>query len=165
MKKNATIIIDENWDEAEKILKEMAEAERTLELITIDMNVRLEEIKKETSEQCAAIYARKAELEATLEKYANKRRQDFIKPKTRKLVHGKLGFQQTTTVVIPKDEKALIQKLEKLGQKECIIVDKKLDKSRFKKLPADILKKAGAAVSTSEKFFCRPNKEAIVDNA
>lgn len=163
--KNATIFIDEKWEKEEKILKEMAETERILEMIRTDMNVQLEKIKEETSEQCAPIYARQAELAATLENYANKRRGDFINPKSRPLIHGTIGFRRANKLLIPKDEAVVIQKLEKLGHGDCVIVTKTLDKSRFKKLPKDILKKAGATISTGDFFFYKINKEAVVDHA
>ena len=152
-----------NWDEADTVLKELAEIARTLQIADTEMNVTVENIKKDMSIQCAPIYAREKELSFMLEKFVNTKRHELIKPKSKTMNFGKVGFR-TIKKVLYKDEDDIMKKLEKLGENNCIVTSKKIDKSKFKKLSDEQLKKAGAVISITEEFFYRINTEEIIDN-
>jgi phage host-nuclease inhibitor protein Gam len=152
-----------SWDDADKVLKEIAQIQRTVTLAEAGMNADIEAVKESVSRQTQPLLARRGELEGALKDFAVSKQSEFDKVKTRKLVFGEIGFRKTSRIVC-KGVKEIIAKLKDLGLISCIKTTEVIDKNELGKYKDSLIEKAGAKRVTTEEYFYNINAEEIADN-
>ena len=87
-----------SWEEADALLGQIAERQREVTRIELEMNQRIAVLKENAK---AAVKVHQAEIaagEKQLALFAAQHREDFGKGKSKPLTHGVIGWRQSTTV-------------------------------------------------------------------
>ncbi len=145
----------ETWEDVDKALEEIAICEIRISEIEGDMNIKINDIKKEHN-TVAQIHKEKiSENEKLIKKFVTKNKSE-IDGKTKKLNFGSTGFRKSQSVSIPRGEdkkKAIIKQLRNNDMEDCIKVEESINKDILKKYNEDKIVKVGASLTTKDTFW------------
>ncbi|MDI3547910.1 MAG: hypothetical protein PWR10_1562 [Halanaerobiales bacterium] len=151
----------QNWEEADLVMKEIAELELRKEELENQMNQKISDIKLEYSDKAEPIQKRIKQLSKDLKRFVTLNRID-IKGKSKKLNFGQVGFRKSTRLTIPsKIKNKIIEMLEKRGMSDCIIVKKKVNRDVLKSYPDDVIVGLGATKKITDTFWYETDREKI----
>jgi phage host-nuclease inhibitor protein Gam len=85
---------------------------------------------------------------------------DELKGKTRILNFGKVGFRQSTKIVI-KGMQAVLKTLKARGMTDCIIVKESVNKDRLREYPDEVIASVGATKKVTDTFWYEADREKL----
>lgn len=141
------------WQDVDDTLRQIAVLNRQLAAIEARQNERIDRIKHETAEQIGPVNATLKALAADLKDYAERHREAFSDSKTRELTFGRLGYRQSTRVVIASVANTLRALLD-LGYSACVRSKSEPDKDVMRtQLSDDELAAVGARRQVTDEFW------------
>ncbi len=149
-----------DWDGVDLTLKEIAEHKQAILRLEADMNERIDEIKLAESIESAPHQEAIKVLGARLKEFTTEHKFELKDKRTRELTFGRLGFRQSTKIVIS-NAADTIQKLLKLNMDDCVTVKQSINKDNLKKYNSATLSKVGASFSTSDTFWYETKQERL----
>lgn len=142
-----------SWQDVDDTLRQIAVLNRQLAAIEAKQNERIDRIKHETAEQADPVRATLKALGADLKDYAERHREAFGGAKTRALTFGRVGFRQSTRLVIANVANTL-QALRELGLIAFVRSKHEPDKEAMReRLSDDELEAVGARRHTADEFW------------
>ncbi len=152
-----------NWDEVDKALQEIHEADNSIAEITAMQNREIDDIKEKCNKLAEPHKNKVKELEANLREYTSAHRVE-MDGKSKKLNFGIVGFRQSSKISIPTSKIAdAIIMLKNMGLTACLKIDEKLDKEQLRKQPSEILAQVGAAITTKDEFYYELEHAEIIE--
>ena len=143
-----------SWAEADALLGEIAEKQREVARIELEMNSRIAVLKDNAKAAMKVYQTEIAAGEKQLALFAQAHREDFGKTKSRVLTHGTLGWRQSTIVKLKKSIADTVAALRALGHAECIRqAAPQGDKQAVRQLPAEELAPLGVELQSSDVFY------------
>lgn len=153
-----------DWDEVDRCLAEIGAIDREITLLAAAQQEGIDAIKAETKAAVEPLANKKLGLEMAIKDFAESRRAEFVKSRTRELTFGSTGFRLATSVVIKRVADTL-EALRDLELRECIRMKEECDKEAMKNLPLDVLHAVGATLKTEDAFWYEIKREAIPEPA
>lgn len=155
-KKPVPAVMVTNLQEADKVLEELAELERSASAVTNDLNEVIDAAKAVAAEKMAVVAARKSLLESALASYAIMNKAALFKDKKSvDLDFGVLSFRCSTSIV-PAGSKItwemVLGKLKEHGLQDGIRIKETVNKEALLEWDDKKLEKVGAKRKTEDKF-------------
>lgn len=148
-----------SWDDVNLNLKEIAECELAVEAIEADMNNKIQDLKLEKEMEAKPYQERIDKLAMEIKEFVETHR-DELKGKTRILNFGKVGFRQSTKIVI-KGMQAVLKTLKARGMMDCIIVKESVNKDRLREYPDEVIASVGATKKVTDTFWYEADREKL----
>lgn len=150
----------ETLDDADQALKEIAESKREIDLINLALSEEIA-LRKEAAKSEITIHQANIDfLGTSLVIFGDSKKNElFIKPKSKNLTFGKIGYQESTSLKNkPKNTwKKILDWLIKNEHEDCITSTPAINKEAMKKKNTDFLEKAGVELVTKDEFFYETN--------
>lgn len=144
------------WDEVDSALRRMGEIDIALAKIEGDMTLRVNQIKAEADAKAEGLKA----LEEDITLFAEERKEEFAKNRTRELTFGIVAFRVTRKIVI-KSKAACLAALHALGLDSYIRKVEEPDKEAMEGLDDATLVKVGASRKVADSIKIEPSMEKI----
>lgn len=151
----------ESWDDVSINLKEIGERQLAIEVIENTMNQQISDLKLSAAMAAKPHQDRIKVLEQEVKLFTEENRVE-IKGKTKFLDFGKLGFRQSTKIVI-KSIKGVLDALKGRGMTDCITVKEEVNKDRLREYPDDVIVSVGASKRIEDTFWYEVDKEKLRD--
>lgn len=160
-----------NWSEVDDTLRKIGHLERRIEQEEANLQ---ETIAKAKAAATAAVKKLQAEIkihDLQLKAFCQDHQADLGDKKSKVLNFGKVGFQFSTKVTVPRKKEAVLEvvkKLKELGLQNCIQVKETPIKNEIKKLAEDTLAKleaVGVTKKGGDTFYHEVFREKIVEAA
>lgn len=148
-----------SWDDVSLHLKEIAECEMEIDEIEMNMNKKISDLKLEAAVKAKTYQDRIKRLELEVKEFTEENKAD-IKGKTKALDFGKVGFRQSSKVVI-KNIKAVLNSLKARNMTDCISIIEKINKEKLKEYSEEIIAAIGATKKTQDVFWYETDKEKL----
>lgn len=146
-----------SWEESDALLGQIAERQREVTRIELEMNQRIAVLKENAK---AAVKVHQAEIaagEKQLALFAAQHREDFGKGKSKHLTHGVIGWRQSTTVKLLRSVADTVAALLKNGHGECVRqTAPQVDKQAVRQLSEVDRTAAGIQMTSEDVFFWEP---------
>lgn len=143
-----------SWEEADALLGQIAERQREVTRIELEMNQRIAVLKENAK---AAVKVHQTEIaagEKQLALFAAQHREDFGKGKSKPLTHGVIGWRQSTTVKLLRSVADTVAVLLKNGHGECVRqAAPQVDKQAVRQLSEVDRTAAGIQMTSEDVFF------------
>lgn len=152
------------WEEADDLLGQIAERQREVERIRLDLDTRIATMKNN-----AQIAAKEHEAfiragEKRLAMFARLHEADFGRNRSRRLTHGTVGWRASTRVKFLLGETDVISRLMRLGHTECVTVKAPtVDKNAVRRLSTEDLEAAGITLDTKDGFYWESDEAELPD--
>ncbi len=157
----------ENWQEADEALRQIGENRRDLTAIENVMNERIADAKATADAKARPIREQTALLETAIKDFAIAHRADMGKAKSKALTFGKVGFRQSTRLILPRGAekvKAILSELLRRDMTECVVYpEPKIDKDALKKYSACEIAAVGAKLEVEDVFGYEVDEEALAE--
>ncbi|HGJ66891.1 TPA: hypothetical protein ENS27_16145 [bacterium] len=143
-KKSQALSIPASLDEADRYIASIAELQRKINLVQLQLNTQLAELTKKAKEECKPLEQKINTLVKGLYIFADTHREkitDGFSRQTVEVSSGVFGWRQRPETTEVEDEDQAIKELEELGLKECIRVKKTVNKEAIEALPKDVVEK------------------------
>lgn len=164
-KKVRSAIALTSWNDADDALRQIGENQRDLAAIESVMNEQIALAKANAEAKGRPIKEQTAMLEQALREFATLHRADMGKAKSRVLTFGRIGFRQSTKLVLPRGAeklRAIMDALIQRGMLECIThPEPKIDKDALKKYSAEEIAEVGAKLDVEDVFGYDVDMHAI----
>ena len=151
-----------NWQEVDSGLRRMGELDIRLSKLEGEMTLKINEVKADYDTRAEGLKAERKKIETNIELFAEARKEEFTKVRSRDLTFGTIAYRITHKVVI-RSIKATVAALEALNLASYLRIEKKPDKEAMKSLDAGTLAKVGASLKTEDQLSIEPNVESIRD--
>lgn len=151
----------QNWNETNNALRRMCEIEIAVSDIEGAMNLDINRIKEEVEKAVAPLAEEKKALEREVLNFAENRKAEFAKARTKKLTFGSVAFRIVQSVKYVAPAASIIKSLETFGHEECLKITKKIVKDELAKLDDIALAKVGAKKDTTDKPRIELNLEKV----
>lgn len=154
----------DNWDEVDSALKRMGEIDIALEEIKGDATLQINKIKDEAKKSAAPLESERKHIEKVIKLFAENRKDEFSKKRSRELNFGTVGYRLVKSVSIPRDKEkvsALLKSLKSYGLSTCIKFEEKPDKDKISELADDTIVKLGLKRTVKDNFRINPRLEKI----
>jgi phage host-nuclease inhibitor protein Gam len=148
-----------SWDEVNLNLKEIAECELEIEAIEADLNTKIQDLKLEAEFKAKPIQERISKLALQIKEYVEENRHE-IKGKTKLLNFGRVGFRQSTKIII-RGAKNVIKALKANGMHDCIIVKEAVNKDKLREYPDEVIASVGAGKKVDDAFWYEVDREKL----
>ncbi|WP_027364006.1 host-nuclease inhibitor Gam family protein [Desulfotruncus alcoholivorax] len=149
-----------SWDEVNLNLKEICECELELESIEGEMNTKIQDLKLDAEMKAKPIQERVARLAQEVKEFTELNRDD-IKGKSRNLNFGKVGFRQSTKILV-RSAKAVINALRLRKMDDCIVVKESVNKERLREYPDEVIASVGARKTVQDVFWYETDREKLI---
>ena len=151
-----------DWDEADKVMQEILIAKGCICEIEIDMNRRIDRIKKAANEAAGPIRKRIEEMSRQIRDFVTAHRHE-LRGKSRKLTFGETGFRQSTKVTVPTNETAdIIRRLREFGMGDCVAVKESVLKDAMRQnYTAEEIERTGAKLCVTDGFWYDVYEESL----
>ncbi|MEZ5571202.1 MAG: host-nuclease inhibitor Gam family protein [Halioglobus sp.] len=167
-KPQAPAVVINNLEQADDLLREMAECSRKIESIKSAMNQVIDDAKSEAKELAATSQARLSELEESLAAYATYQKAELFKSrKSVTRVFGTFGFRKSTEIK-PQTKNTwggILDQLKSLGMNHAIRIKEEVNKETLQEWPDERLEKVGARRVVEDKFWVEVDQAALEDGA
>ena len=154
-----------SWQEADDALRQIGENRRDIAAIENVMNERIADAKATADAKARPIREQTALLETALKDFAIAHRADMGKAKSKALTFGKIGFRQSTKLILPRGVekvKGIIDELLRRGMTECVVYpEPKIDKDALKKYSTTEIADVGAKLEVEDVFGYDVDEEAL----
>lgn len=159
----------ETLEQANVMLAEIAERQRSIDLINAGLNEKIDGLKKQAEAECSPLVQEVEEREQALARFAEAHKDSlFKKPKSRELSFGELGFRSSTSTVLLNRQWTWAKVLETLKQKRLgkfIRTKHEVDKEGVRVLSDKRLEGVGLKVKSEDTFFYEIKEETVGDEA
>jgi len=160
-KLNATAFKLQSWEDVDKALREIAEAEIVLGDIEGQMNQRVNAAKEEAVNLAIPFQDRIKALTALVKSYAESQKAE-LDGKSRKLNFGSVGFRLSSSVSIAaKKVDIVLNNLKKFKMSDCITTKETINKEVLEKYSDKDIAKIGASRKRVDKFWLETDKEKV----
>jgi len=167
-KPNPPAVVINNLEQADDLLREMAECSRRIDAIRSTMNEAIDAAKAEGKEQAAGHAARLKELEESLAAYATYQKPELFKSrKSVTRVFGTFGFRKSTEIK-PQTKHtwgSILEQLKSLGMNHAVRTKEEVNKETLQEWPDERLEKVGARRVSEDKFWVEVDQAALEDTA
>lgn len=140
-----------SWEEVDLKLAQMADVSRSIDLEKAACNEVVDQIKLESAAKIKPLETQLKALELSIKEFCEHQKASFATVKTKKLLHGSVGYRLSTSVSIPDPAFTLIQ-LEQLGLIHCIRTKVEPDKDQIRLLDGEVLMQIGANLMSRNSF-------------
>lgn len=154
----------DNWEEADEALRQIGEAQRAIEAAEHRMQEKIDAAKETAGIESLPHRTAISELEQRLDAFADTKREEFAKVKTREMNFGSVGYRKSTKLTLPRGGKLaeLMRKLQARHMGDCIITPPaKVDKEALKKYPPSEILAVGAGLEITDNFWYECKREEI----
>lgn len=151
-----------SWEEVDACLKLMSDAENQLSVITAEMNAAIAEAKKEAEEKASPFKEMIKQNEGKIKEFTTIRKEE-LKGKSKQLTFGKVGFRQSTKLLLPTDTAEVILKLRENGMADCINVKETINKDTVKSYPEEDILRIGGYLQRSDSFWYETDKDSLAE--
>jgi phage host-nuclease inhibitor protein Gam len=152
----------QNWEEADLVLKEIAELNLQKDILENKMNEHISDVKLEFTDKAEPIHKRIKVLSNELKTFTNLNRND-LRGKTKKMNFGSLGYRKSTKLSIPhKIKNTVIALLKRKNMNDCINVKETINKEVLKTYD-NIITELGVIKKVTDTFWYEVDKEKLID--
>lgn len=145
------------WEEADQLLGKIAEKQREVERIQLDLNERIAVMKENAKVAIKVHQADIAAGEKRLALFAAQHRADFGKSKSRPLTHGVIGWRQSSTIKLLRTVADTVAALLQAGHSECVRqAAPQVDKQAVRQLTNEDMADAGIQLICEDTFYWEP---------
>ncbi len=162
MARRITVSEYHNWNDVDGGLRRMGEIDMEITRLEGDLTLRVNRLRADYDRRAEGLKTARRTIEANIESFAEERKGEFAKIRSKELTFGVVAYRVVHRVVI-KSKKATVAALETLGLSAYLRVAKEPDKEAMKALDAGTLAKAGASLKTADQLTIEPNMERITD--
>lgn len=148
-----------SWEDVSLNLKEIGECELAIDEIEADLSKKVSDLKLEAALKAKPHQERIKKLELEIKNFAEEKKAD-IKGKTQLLDFGKIGFRQSTKVVI-RSIQAVLSNLKARKMTDCITVTENINKERLREYPDEVIISVGASKNIEDVFWYEVDKEKL----
>lgn len=121
-----------SYEEADKKLLELSRIEAGLAKKEADLNSRIQSLKEKYDAETADVRAQKNLIEQDIQAFCLQNKADFLKQRTKKLVHGVIGFRTNPPKVNILNRKfttkTVLEFLKKLFEDRYVRMKEEIDK-------------------------------------
>lgn len=132
-------------------LLQMSDLNRAIELEKSACNELVDQIKEDCKQRIKPLADEMKALELSIKEFCDSRKDEFSAVKTKRLVHGSVGYRLSTTVTIT-DPAFTLEQLRTRGLTQCIRVKEECDKDAIKQLTLAEIAEIGANLNTRNTF-------------
>lgn len=153
-----------SWEQVDDALRRMGEIEIAVTKIGADATLKINEIKDEAKTKAAGLESERKHLEKIVTLFAESRKAEFAKKRSKELNFGTVGYRLVQKVSMPRDKEkvaALLKSLIAYGHGDCIVYEEKPDKDKIAALADDTIAKLGLKRSTEDSFRIQPKIEKV----
>lgn len=157
-------VVIASLDDADEVLREMAECYRQIVGITVHMNEAIDAAKEAAKLQAAAPTARLKALEESLATYATYQKDELFKArKSITRVFGTFGFRKSTKITPAKKQTwgSILEALKKLGLAQAVRTKEEVNKEVLQEWPDERLEAVGACRDRRDEFWCEVDFAAL----
>lgn len=151
-----------NWDDVDCALRRMGELEAQIAEREAYLTKAVNELRQKGEPRIRPLKDELCGLLEQVEGFATENRADFGEKKSRELTFGKVGFRESTKLLVP-NEQATIAALRERALAHCVrtktIVE--VDRSVLKGLEPEVLQAVGAERRVQETFFAEARREVV----
>lgn len=165
--KTPAVVIN-SLDEADAVLRQMAECDREIEHIRSTMNDAIDAVKAEAKDMSAPYVEQHKDLEESLAAYATYQKHKlFTQGRTVRGVFGRFGFRVSSELKPqPKNTwGGVLDQLKGLGMTQAVRVKEEVNKEVLQEWPDERLEKVGARRVKSDRFWVEVDQAALEDRA
>lgn len=148
-----------SWDEVDQALREIGLIDLDVEAMEAEFNRQVADLKSALEERAKPLLERKDYLGRLIKEFTEDRRAE-LKGKTKELNFGKLGFRQTTQIVL-RNVKAILSALKARGMDDCIIVKEQVSKEALRGYDDQVLASLGVQRKVEDVFWYEPDRERL----
>lgn len=149
-----------DWNEVDSALRRLGEIDIRLQKLEGDMTLKVNEIKAEYDIKSEGLKAERKAIEENITLFAEARKQEFARIRSKDLTFGIIAYRVVTKVVV-KSKAATVAALKALGLVQYLRVIEEPDKEAMGGLDSSTLAKVGATMKTEDKLRIEPNIERI----
>ncbi|NLT22581.1 MAG: host-nuclease inhibitor protein Gam [Syntrophorhabdus sp.] len=149
-----------DWPEVDGALRRMGEIDIKLQKLEGEMTLKINEIKAEYDVKAEGLKAEHKAIEENITLFAESRKQEFARVRSKDLTFGVVAYRVVTKVVL-KSKAATVAALKALGLVQYLRIIEEPDKEAMSGLDATTLAKCGATLKTEDKLRIEPNMEKI----
>lgn len=154
------------WAEADELLGQLAERQREIERIELDLNQKIAEMKNNAKLAVEAHQTIITAGEKQLAVFAQLHEGDFGKARSKALTHGVIGWRQSTTAKLLRSVADTVELLRGIGREDCIRqAAPQVDKQAVRQLADRELEKAQIKLVTKDTFFWEASKTRLPEVA
>lgn len=156
--KRAAVAAPSDEYEANDFVRQIGEVQRAIERADLEMNARLEEVKRPYAEEAERLERELTGLVDGLFAYASANKVELTgdgKRKSVQLAAGVFGWRQTPKAVAIKDAKAVLARLKDLKLERFIRTIEEPNKEAMLKEEAVAASVEGVTISQREEFFVK----------
>jgi len=160
-KREKTDPILKNWDEVDDVLRGVAEIDIITNEIVSGYELQIQELREQMKNECAPHLRYKAKLEEELKIFAEAKKDEFIKSKTRFLNFGKVGFRKSTTIKLLKKAEDVIERLKAMEMFGCINTKETINKEALRQFSEDVITTVGCKKNEKDEFWYEADREKV----
>lgn len=153
-----------SFEQADNALQKLGELQLAINQAEHTAADKINEAKLELAEATKPLQDEIQGIVYSLELFANARKSEFGKGRSKKLQFGKIGWRKSVAIVIAKNTLALIKKAFKPARAlDCIILKEAVSKDALAKLTDEDLKIVNARRKETDAFYAEPDLPEAVD--
>lgn len=151
-----------NLDEVDKAMHRIQDLKAGMTRMDLDAQKKIDDIRNVVGKKAKPIVEKMEALENGILAYAEYDKDKlFSKVKTIELIFGSIGFRKSTKIGI---KKTTVEKLEKHGFKNAVIVKKTPNKEVLSQWSDDKLKLVDAIRTVEDNFWYEVKEEEVTKN-
>lgn len=146
-------------EEADNLLREIAEQKRQIELLNLEYKDKVDSLKKTVAAQCEPLLEKITIREQALIRFGESKKNElFIKKKSLNLNFGVIGFRSSTSIktlrkITWEQVLGFLKSSTDSALAACIRVKQEVDKDALRQLPAEKIAEAGCKLEQNDTFF------------
>lgn len=150
----------ESWPDVDEALRRIGMIDLKLEEMEAELNRQVMDLRAKFAFEAKPYQQRREYLEVAVKEFVETHRADLDGKKSRELNFGRLGFRQSTRIIL-RNVKALLQALKAKGMNDCIIVKEEISKDELKKYDDITLAALGVKKKVEDLFWYEVNREKL----
>ena len=160
----ANLIEVTSWRHADKLVREIAVHQRTIQKLEAIAERKIEQVKADMADPVKISQDAICSCVDSLEAFATISKADFEKQKSKNLNFGTLGWRKSTSIRIKKNTIALIKQIFSKAKAAALLrIKESVDKEALAKLTDEQLADVGARRKSKEVFFVEPVEISAAD--
>ncbi len=160
--KSATIF--KEWEDVNQALRRLGEIEILRQELEGQMTLEINEIRDRYNAQFDGLKKEAKELEENIRGFAEERKAEFLKKRTRTLDFGTVAYRMTKRIVI-RNTKAVVAAIKALGWTQYLKIKESPDKEALDGLSDQELARIGVTRKIEDKLRIEPNIERLKEAA
>lgn len=162
MRKRVTDQVLQSWDDVNEALKAIGTANSAIAAIEAEMNGQIAETKAAAKARTKAHEEAKKLQEMMIQQYVSAHKTE-LKGKSRRLAHGTVGFRFSTSLVLPKEVKPIIEALRKNGMMDCLNQTVTVNKDVLKTYAEEQIIEVGGSLRKTDTFWYEVDTATVQD--